>query len=340
MVILLLLSAVYWVLSPSFRDIEKLLGLVPDNDWALEVTQADELQARGLDGSGIIVCIIDTGVDLRHPDLQGVTLIAWKDLVNGRPRPYDDDGHGTNMVGLIASQGRLLGFAPGISLIVVKAIEAGGQGLSSVVVRAISFCMDPFGDGRRSHIISLSLGGSTRPIERDEVAEKAREAVSAGIIVVAAAGNEGPTSRDLQSPASEELVIAVGAIDRDLKIAPFSQRGSNDPSLFNPEGRADPNKKPEVVAPGVDLVTTHLNGTYVKVSGTSAATAVVAGILALVLQGAPTLATQPSLSGILELKVTLMKSSRKLPDQDEKHDDLYGYGLIQAGALLEMLLAQ
>jgi subtilisin family serine protease len=338
LVTILLLAALVIAVYPLLPELGRLLGLVPENEWALSATQTNRLRAQGLDGSGVILCVVDTGVDLSHPDLRGITLLAWKDMVNGIPEPYDDDGHGTAMVGLIAARGRVDGFSPGVSLIVVKAIEEGGEGLASVVVEAMSFCMDPFGDGTRSHIISLSLGGSSRPLARDEVAEKAREAVSRGILVVASAGNEGPTARDVQSPASEELVIAVGAVDRSLTIAPFSQRGDNDPSPFNPKGRQDPNRKPEVVAPGVDLVTTGLNGTYVKVSGTSAAAAVVSSILALVLQGQPTLKAGASSSLVLDLKLAIMLTARTLDDQEEPHDDRYGYGLIQGLDLMEALV--
>ncbi len=320
------------VVRPILPEIEKFLGLVRENEWALISTQADDLHEIGLDGSGVIICVVDTGVDLSHSDLQGANVIGWKDFVKDRQEPYDDhpDGHGTAMLGLIAGQGRVFGFAPGASLIVIKAITRTGEGVSSVVVRAISLCMDPFGNGTRSHIISLSLGGSPRPMQRDEVAEEAAEAASRGIFVVAAAGNEDHEASDVQSPASEEMVIGVGAVSESLQIAPFSQRGSN-------EERTDPHKKPELVAPGVELVTTGRESTYLIVAGTSAAAAVVSALLALVLQGAPCLKAGGSAVPVIQLKMTLMETARKAEGQDSPHDDLYGYGLIQALATLDAL---
>ncbi|MFQ5837212.1 MAG: S8 family serine peptidase [Thermoplasmata archaeon] len=336
-VIVLLLGIVGITLLPVLPELERLLGLVPGNEWAWSVTQATQLHAKGLDGSGVILCVVDTGVDLQHPGLSDVNLLAWKDLVNGREDPYDDEGHGTAMVGLIAAQGQVSGLAPKVSLVVVKAITETGESGSSVVLEGITFCMDPFGNNTRSHIISLSLGGSTRPVQEDEVAAAAAEAVSKGIFVVAAAGNEGSAARDVQSPASEPLVIAVGAVDSSLRIAPFSQGGNNGPRPFNPEGRTDPNKKPEAVAPGVDLVTASLDGKYVRISGTSAAAAFVSALLALILQGMPSLKIASSSSGVLQLKMALMETARELDDQEVPHDDLYGYGLIQGLDLLEAL---
>lgn len=217
---------------------------------------------------------------------------------------------------------------------VVKAITEAGEGLSSVLVASISFCMDPFGNGTSSHIISLSLGGRSRPVGTDEVSLKAREAASAGIIVVAAAGNGGPTARDVESPASEPLVIAVGAVDGDLRIASFSQSGNNRPTPLNPQGRTDPNKKPEVVAPGVNLVTTGRDSRYVAVSGTSPAAAIASALLALVLHGKPSLMASTS-GGVLDLKTALMETALKLDEQQVPHDDLYGYGLIRGLDLIQ-----
>lgn len=100
----------------QWQQLEGLLSGVPDNTRAMVAVQQDTLAAQGLDGEGIILCIVDTGADLNHPDLRAARLVAWKDLVNERPDPYDDEGHGTAMLGLIAGQGRVKGFSPGVSL--------------------------------------------------------------------------------------------------------------------------------------------------------------------------------------------------------------------------------
>lgn len=327
--LLILLGLGYFALT-NLGAIERLLRGIPDNGWVLEAIQADALHARGLDGDGVVLCIVDTGVDLSHRELAGARLLAWLDLIRGEAQPYDDHGHGTNMVGLVAAQDLLPGVAPRVSLVVVKAVDATGEGTASLLVQGIDFCMDPLGDGVPVHIISLSLGGTPRPPVEDALALRVRQATERGVLVIASVGNQGVTARDVQSPASETMAIAVGAVDRNLRIAPFSQPGDN-------RDRTDPHRKPEVVAPGVDLATTGRGGSYVRVMGTSAATALVSALLALVLQGAPALQAASSLEDVLALKGALMETARHLEGQAVPHDDRYGYGLIQGLALLEAL---
>jgi subtilisin family serine protease len=301
---------------------------VPDNGWAFSTTQADQLQAMGLTGAGVIVCVVDSGVDLDHPDLAGFEPAAWRDFVAREEQPYDDHGHGTFMAGLIVGRGLIRGFAPAVSLVVAKAIDASGVGGGQDIIDALTFCMDPFGNGTQSHIISLSLGGGSAP--PGPVSVQVNEAISRGILVVAAVGNDGPDVPDVQTPASQVLVIAVGSVNADLEVSDFSQGGANG-------GRSDPNQKPEIVAPGDGLATTGLDGSYASVAGTSAASAIVSAILALVLEGEPSLQGLVSALGVASVKVALMGTALPLADQTEPHDRLSGYGLIQGADLLDSL---
>lgn len=327
--LVLLLGAGYFAYTHR-QDIERYLRGISDNEAAKAATQAAALHAQGLTGEGVILCVVDTGANLTHPGLQGINVVAWSDLVNERPDPYDDQGHGTAMVGLIAARGLVGGFAPDVSLVVVKAVDERGQGDGETVAEGISFCMDPFGDGRSAHIVSLSLGGSPRPRQEDVLVTRVQEAANRGVLVVAAVGNEGNRADDVQSPASQEATVAVGAVDDDLRIASFSQPGDH-------AGREDPHRKPEVVAPGVDLTTTGAGGIYVRISGTSAATALVSALLALVFQGEPALQALSGWQDVLTVKTAIMTTARALDGQETPHDDLYGYGLLQAAALLEAL---
>lgn len=330
LIALLLLGSLFLILA-NLESLERLLRGVPDNGWAFSATQADRLLAMGLSGAGVIVCVVDSGVDLNHPDLQGVRVAAWKDLVRGEAEPYDDNGHGTFMVGLIAGRGLVRGFAPQASLVVVKAIDARGEGAGSDVILALNFCMDPYGNGTRSHVISLSLGGSGGPRGGEGVAGRVQVAVDMGILVVAAVGNEGPDAPGgVQRPASEELVVAVGSVNARLEVSSFSQGGNN-------SAGCGANCKPEVVAPGEGLATTGRGGTYASVSGTSAASAIVSAILALVLEGEPTLQNLTSAFGVAGVKVALMDTALPLDGQTRPHDRLAGYGLIRGLDLLEAL---
>jgi len=315
---------------------------VKRTDWAFEKTQLDAMNRQGYTGKGIIIGIVDTGVDAGHSDLKHMDIIAWKDLINGKAEPYDDDGHGTHVTGIIAANGTLKGGAPDAKFIIVKAISKEGQGSDQNVADAIDFCVSQGAD-----IISLSLGGKARFLHLgDATAQAAQNAVNRGVFVVAAAGNDGGKDDDgeVASPADVDGVIAVGAVDKNLKIASFSSEGHNDGFIAgfpDPGDRQDPNKKPEIVGPGVDITSTYSGDKYAKASGTSQATPFVAAGLALVLQAHPEYKRTGSQGGtayaVEKVKDAIMRGAYKCPGQQTPHDDHYGYGLFQAEATSDNL---
>jgi serine protease AprX len=308
---------------------------VARSDWAFAMTGARDLNARGFTGSGITVCLVDSGIDMLHPDFAHLHLVAWKDFVNLRPEPYDDNGHGTAMAGLIVASGSLHGVAPDVSLIVVKVINAAGFGSSSAVADGIRLCVDPFGDGTRgADIISISLGSKAPLFVATDVSLTTQWALDRGVFVVASAGNDGGMfdDGDVESPGVVPLAIAVGAVDASGRIAPFSSIGSS-------VNRTDPNLKPEVTAPGVQLITTAPGAHYVTTTGTSGSTALTAGIVALLLQAHPEL--RPGVSAgsanVLALKWALARSATVEPGQGTPHDSYYGYGVIDGLRALSYL---
>ncbi|HEX2022887.1 MAG TPA: S8 family serine peptidase [Candidatus Thermoplasmatota archaeon] len=324
--------------------------------WPLEMVQAQALHDRDLTGAGVTVAIIDTGIDLSHPEFDGVP-VRWADLVGGQKSAYDDNGHGTHVAGIIAAQGRwstmfsgfrLKGVAPEVSLIVIKAIDHSGEGDESRVAQGIQTAVSNGAD-----IIVLSLGGQTRAIFGTNTESKVREAIQQGVYVIAAAGNtkDGETDCTVNSPASVEGVIAVGAVDRDGRIGAFSCRGTGKegagtalPGLPSPvRSSVDPHKKPEVVAPGVQVLSTwsrDKGSEYALADGTSQAAPMVAGVLALVLQAKPHLSRDGNQgeSTVVAVKSKLMSTAAKIGPLAGKgptaHDERYGYGLVQGEALL------
>jgi serine protease AprX len=299
-------------------------------EWAFEITQIKDMNDDGYDGEGIVVGIVDSGIDLSHPDLDHINITAWKDYVNGRANPYDDNGHGTHIAGIIAAQGEIDGIAPKVKLIVVKAISGSGSGTDSDVADGIRFAVDNGAD-----VICLSLGGRARFLNLgDDTASACEDAIDEGVFVVAAAGNDGEDDDgDVASPATVNDVIAVGAIDENKNIASFSSEGENDGSLIPPRPpRFDPDRKPEMVAPGVEIVSTWINDEYRFGSGTSQATAFVAGGVALLLDANPEHQREGSSGGnenaVSNLKEIFMDTAEECPNQAEPHDDHYGYGLI------------
>ncbi|NJE29819.1 alkaline serine protease [Thermococcus sp. 18S1] len=243
----------------------------------------------GYDGSGIVVAVIDTGIDASHPDLQG-KVVAWYDVVNGKTTPYDDNGHGTHVAGIVAGTGAVnsqyIGVAPGAKLVGVKVLAADGSGTISDIIAGVDWVVqnkDKYG----IKVINLSLGSSQSSDGTDSLSQAVNNAWAAGLVVCVAAGNSGPNTYTVGSPAAADKVITVGAVDSTDTIASFSSRGPT----------ADGRLKPEVVAPGVDIIAPRASGTsmgtpidnyYTKASGTSMATPHVAGAAALILQAHPT----------------------------------------------------
>jgi serine protease AprX len=311
------------------------------SDWAYRITGLRTLEGQGLKGTGIVIAIVDTGIDAGHDSLKGIHIKAWKDYVNNRPEPYDDQGHGSHVASIVAGKGAsfgakvegydLHGGAQKVSLVIVKAISKDSTGRTQDVIAGIDFAIQ-----QDSDIICLSLGSHQQPLGliSDSMRDKVNQAISAGILVVAAAGNTGPNNDDVESPASVEGVIAVGAIDKDQKLAKFSARGNN--AGVGPLGvgaRGDPNKKPEIVAPGVEIKGAWKEDGYAQASGTSQAAPFVCSGLALVLEKHPDLRKINSGQLTSQVKEKIRSTAAPIPGQTTPHDARAGYGLFRADRL-------
>ena len=291
-------------------------------------------------GEGVNVCIVDTGMELNPPDLEGFDVAGWIDVVQGKSNPYDDNGHGTSMAGILVANGWINGVAKNVNLYVAKSLLENGSGYEEDVVSGIDWCVN-----QNVNIISLSLGGgqdlfpllgsSSRTIE-----DSVNDAMARGIFVVAAAGNDGgeEDDGDVASPGSERRVICVGGVTQSGSHWSKSSTGNNAVSFFPPKlPRGDPDKKPELVAPAKDVPVLNAQGTWSSSSGTSAATVFVTGALALLLEAQPQLAsngTSGDVSTIDTVKDWLMQTVNPKEGQTD-HDNNYGYGLLDIDALLD-----
>ena len=271
---------------------------------------------RGYKGEGITIAIIDTGVSA-HSDLTKPNnrIIGFKDMINNKDIPYDDNGHGTHVAGIIAgngfsSKGKYTGVAPKANILAIKALDKDGGGNISDIISAISYIVDTK-DKYNTKIINLSLGTpANSTCAKDPLCKAAKIAVQSGLTVVTAAGNSGPSIGSILSPGISRDVITVGAVDdkrtidpSDDTIAPFSSRG---PTL---EGLS----KPDLLAPGVNINSlshNKLNG-YSALSGTSMATPLVSGAVALLLNMDKNLGPE-------EIKQKLLKSCINLHSSNEK----------------------
>ena len=330
--------AAFILLYPS---IAPLLGeVLPDSEWAYEDSGIRALQENGNFGEGTRVCIVDTGIDISHPEFSGVNLVGFRDFYASNSNETRDIGyesHGTLMTGLLVSNDSFIGAAPGVSLSVAIALGPSGKSTNErMVSQAIRWCRI----SQNADIISLSLGsepGSWVP-SSSETIDAVNEALGDGIFVVAAAGNADDDSNnsDVSTPASIEGVISVGAHGKDGNPWRDTASGS-DVDPFSGEERSFPNQKPEILAPGVLLwscISTEYSPPYAYSSGTSDSTVLVTGALALILNlYGDEIAGEDGKIDSHEMslvKVALAKSARSAPGQINAHDDRMGYGLLDA----------
>jgi len=330
--VMLIVLLILWALWNS----QFVLEIAPQkSEWAYEDSGVRQLQDSGLTGDGIRVCMVDTGIDISHPDLSNIDL-EFKDFIGSSSEPVDHGNlaHGTLMAGILVADGYLEGVAPGVTFGMAAALGDNGEGSNSgderLVADAIDWCRAVF----NADIISLSLGGEIDPNATREgpSGNAVHQALTNGIYVVAAAGNDGGMNDDgrVASPSHIDGVISVGANAKNGSIWIGSSIGASVDSSGN--AREAPNQKPEITAPGVDILSTGPNGEYYTSTGTSDSTVFVSGILALILEAEPEL-RQPSLDCIENMKMALMNST--IASSGNVHDNKAGYGAINGQKWLE-----
>ncbi len=247
-----------------------------DREFGTEQSRTD----FGIDGSGVKVCVVDTGADPNHEQLDS-NIVAFHDSINGLANAYDDQGHGSHVAATIAGDGTggpnaamYQGIAPGASLYIAKVLDGGGSGTTAQIIDGLQWCV-----AQGVNIVSASLGGGPSD-GQDALAQAFDNLVTDhGITAIAAAGNSGDGPESVETPGAAPNVLTVGASSKmkdGLHLAPFSSRGPNLAGLM----------KPDVVSPGIAVASAQANTTsgYVYGTGTSMATPFTAGTVALALQ--------------------------------------------------------
>ena len=275
--------------------------------WNINAVQAPQLWAQGITGKGVVVATMDTGVDLAHPDLRrkwrGGTN-SWFDPHGEEASPYDALGHGTQALGVMVG-GSGIGVAPDAQWIAVRLYNGDGKASMSDIHLAFQWLMDPDGDPATADApdvvnASWSLSGRSTGKCVLEFNDDLNALRSAGIMVVFAAGNDGPRPGSSNSPGNNPGVMSVGAVGCDLSMARQTSRG---PSA------CDGGAFPRMVAPGVEIRTTDLShggqASYTTVSGSSLAAPHVAGVLALMAGAFPS-------ASVVELESALLLGSQSL----------------------------
>ncbi len=292
------------VISAYIEPLLKVYSIPNDSlfqeQWGLKTVHAPEAWEVTKGKKEIKIGLIDTGIRLNHPDLEGIFYVNPAEDLNGNgildsadidhidndgngfvddvsglsfvngeenPFPLDDNGHGTYIAGILAAKQNnkigISGIAPDCKILNLKAFNSKGYGSEEDVARAIVYAVS-----QDVRVINMSFGDTTYSSLLKDVIHYA---YSKGVFLVASAGNTG--NDVLHYPSSFDEVLSVGAIDNYLNLAPFSSFGSN----------------LDLVAPGVYILTTGLNKDYAKVSGTSASAPFVNGVATLILSVQPTL---------------------------------------------------
>jgi subtilisin family serine protease len=257
-------------------------------DPNLTQVRAPAAWAAGLTGRGVRVAVLDTGIDATHPDLNGNKVIEQSNFSDS-PDLIDHFGHGTHVAATIAgtgaaSNGARKGVAFGASLLNGKVLDDGGFGTDDGVIAGMEWAA-----AHGAKIANMSLGTFEPTDGTDPVSQAVNHlTASTGTLFVVAAGNAGPSAQSVSAPGAADAALTVGAVDVRDKLAGFSSRG---PRI------GDFAMKPDIVAPGVDIIEARAAGTslgtpvgqfYTRLSGTSMATPHVAGAAAILLQQHPT----------------------------------------------------
>lgn len=276
--------------------------------WGVSKIRATDVQSGGNKGTGVRVCILDTGIDYNHEDLLGQMKVGHN-FVTGSNDPLDDYGHSTHVAGTIAALDNnlgVLGVAPEAHLLIGKVLDNNGSGSYDWIVAGIQWAID-----NKAQVISMSFGGGSFSQALQDICNAAK---NAGIVLVAAAGNaDGDGSQNTVGyPAKFDSVIAVAATDNNDKRASFSSAGN----------------EVWVAAPGVNVLSTMLKSGplsnqsgYGNLNGTSMATPHVSAMVALMLKANPNLTPD-------NIKTLLSTTSIDLGTPGK--DIFFGYGRVDA----------
>lgn len=253
--------------------VESYQTMTNEIPYGVRQCQAPEIWEKGEKGEGIVIAICDTGIDRNHPNLKDRIIGGRNFTPEGNYNDFTDrNGHGTHVAGTIAASENetgVVGVAPEAKLLICKVLDRNGSGNYYSIIEGIRYATKWKGEnGEKVRIISMSLGG---PYNDPQLEKAILEACSKGILVVVASGNEGDADESTYEygyPALYNECITVAACDENKKLAPFSNN----------------HKEVDIIAAGVNVLSTYPTSQYARLSGTSMATPHVSGMLALLIK--------------------------------------------------------
>jgi subtilisin family serine protease len=267
-------------------------------------------------GEGVKIAVIDTGVDLDHPDLVR-NLLPGMNFIDASSQPWDDNHHGTHVAGIIVAENNeigMVGVAPSSKVIPIKVLDRGGNGSLTNVAKGIRWAVD---EGK-ADLICMSLG-SPNPVQ--EVRKAVQYAESKGVVCFVAAGNSGMT-KNIFYPAEYPETIAIGSIDENLSRSRFSNTGHN----------------LDFMAPGNRIFSTVPDNWYAVLSGTSMAAPFATGVAALVLSYARNNGSGMKLNTAEDYRNAFRSHTIPITDALLKDQKFYqGFGILEPRKLFEAL---
>lgn len=335
------------------RELEGLIDVEIDAHITAQMNRVNDIieyrwaHNMGYYGQRIGVAIVDTGISLHKDFIEGGNrVIAFKDFISGRKEPYDDNGHGTHVAGIIggngySSKGKYMGIAPACNFIVIKVLDHRGDGNISDVLAGLQWIIDNK-EKYNIRILNISVGTSAKDSlgENSLLVQGVNAVWDSGIVVVVAAGNNGPSPMSISTPGISRKVITVGSSDDNVSVEVFGSK-TKDYSGRGPTPYCI--KKPDIVAPGSNIISCNINRfiskgrgrsprsreneypmMYTIKSGTSMATPVVSGAIALLLSAYPNLSNK-------DVKLKLRNSAVDLGQRWEKQ----GWGLLNVKGLIQ-----
>ena len=272
-------------------------------------------------GDGVTVAVIDTGISSHIDFTLPQRIVHFVDLIADGRAPYDDNGHGTAVAGVLAgsglmSGGKHRGVAPGAKLVAIKAINSSGEGSTLEILQSMQWL---YNNHKKYNIkVACMSFGSPPAGKNDPLALGAAALWEQGIIVVASGGNAGPDNSTIMSPGICPNIITVGGADtsaENIGIADFSSRGPA--NGFN---------KPDIIAPAVDITSCGNNEDYIQISGTSISAPMVAGAAAVILSRRPSYTAD-------KVKEVILKTASHLSCPI----NACGHGILNMPAILKAL---
>ena len=300
-------------------------GIITLMDRVRQIISAETAYRRGYFGENIGVAVLDTGI-FSHVDF-GRRIVFFQDYVSGRRGTYDDNGHGTHIAGIIggdgtASRGKYMGIAPACHFIILKILDRKGNGNTENVVQAIEWLVR-HKEQYQIRIVNISIGMvlQAESRERARLLKAVEYAWDHNLVVVAAAGNNGPGRSSITVPGISRKVITVGCFDdtkerigRSMLKPQYSGQGPTEHCIV----------KPELVVPGTNVTScANQPGMYTRKSGTSMAAPMVSGSIALLLSKYPQITPA-------EVKLRLYRRTLDLGLPQSKQ----GWGMVDIGRLI------